>query len=124
MRYDWKCTECGELDSVSYRYDKYYIEYRCYECEYSWEEDQVIRERVYKSVGYDNLYVNQAKARALYEKHHGPIPGRWHLHHIDHDPTNQDISNLIAVPPDVHNLIHANPRAYGCKSAIQAVLRK
>ena len=36
--------------------------------------------------------------REIYAKHHGPIPDGWHVHHKDHDKSNNDPSNLEARP--------------------------
>lgn len=49
--------------------------------------------------------------RKIYEKHHGPIPkdteGRsYHIHHIDGNRDNNDISNLLAVSIQEHYEIH------------------
>lgn len=51
--------------------------------------------------------------RKIYEQHHGPIPqddqGRtYDIHHIDGDPSNNDISNLLAVSIQDHLQIHLN----------------
>ena len=32
--------------------------------------------------------------RIVYEKHHGPIPSGYDVHHRDGDKLNNDISNL------------------------------
>jgi Zn ribbon nucleic-acid-binding protein len=117
------CPECGEIESIRYTPQHRYTIYRCDECGHEWEEDlEGSMEWHHKSIGFANLYTSQVKVRALYEKHHGPIPGHWQLHHIDHNPHNQDIGNLIAIPKDIHDLIHANPRAYGSRTSIEALL--
>lgn len=38
----------------------------------------------------------------LWEKHNGLIPDRFHIHHIDHNPLNNDISNLACIDPSEH----------------------
>lgn len=44
--------------------------------------------------------------RAIWEFHFGPIPARHHIHHIDHDSQNNDISNLQCLPAKVHAEYH------------------
>ena len=31
----------------------------------------------------------------VWEKHNGPVPEGYDIHHIDHDPSNNDIENQI-----------------------------
>lgn len=40
--------------------------------------------------------------RAVYAAKVGPIPAGWHVHHVDHDPLNNDPSNLVAISPEEH----------------------
>ena len=47
-----------------------------------------------------------SKYREKYIKHHGEPPEGWHIHHIDGDRKNNDIDNLIAIPPKLHVWIH------------------
>lgn len=42
----------------------------------------------------------------VYKKAWGAYPKGWHIHHIDCNKTNNDPSNLIALPPELHALIH------------------
>jgi hypothetical protein len=44
--------------------------------------------------------------RALYEAHKGAIPDGYHIHHVDGNPYNNDIHNLIAVSAEEHAKIH------------------
>lgn len=44
--------------------------------------------------------------RAIYKAHSGPIPAGWHVHHVDHDPLNNDPANLQAVSPTEHATHH------------------
>ena len=44
--------------------------------------------------------------RTIWEKHNGAIPPGYHIHHIDGDSWNNDISNLQCVSPYEHYLIH------------------
>src|SRR5690606_31217125 len=36
----------------------------------------------------------------------GPIPEGWHVHHIDHDPSNNAVENLEPKPPGEHSAHH------------------
>lgn len=40
--------------------------------------------------------------RYKYEKEVKPISEGWDIHHIDHDKTNNNIDNLVAMPKSVH----------------------
>ena len=44
--------------------------------------------------------------RDVWTYHNGPIPPGYHVHHIDGDPSNDDISNLAAVSPAEHSREH------------------
>lgn len=44
--------------------------------------------------------------RDVWEFHHGPIPDGMHIHHIDGDTGNNDISNLECVPERDHREHH------------------
>lgn len=44
--------------------------------------------------------------RVVWEKHNGPIPKGYVVHHIDHNRKNYDISNLCLLPMSEHNRQH------------------
>ena len=46
----------------------------------------------------------------VWEKFHGPIPEGYDVHHIDHDPSNNEIDNLIALPQSEHHKLHMAQR--------------
>lgn len=46
--------------------------------------------------------------RKIYESHYGKIPKGYHIHHIDGDPFNNHITNLICLSPEEHAEIHKN----------------
>lgn len=48
----------------------------------------------------------QKKYKKIYKKHFGSIPKGYHIHHIDFNPYNHSIDNLIAVTPEEHAKIH------------------
>lgn len=57
---------------------------------------------------YDRLLGKTVEEhKALYENAHGPIPDGAVVHHVDFDPTNNDISNLAAVDKRTHMRLHA-----------------
>ena len=54
---------------------------------------------------------NNKKYKKIYEQHHGPVPkdgdGRlYEIHHIDGNPGNNEITNLIALSIHEHYEIH------------------
>lgn len=51
-------------------------------------------------MGRDRIY------RKIYVEAHGPVPKGYHIHHIDGDPNNNNIENLIAVTPEEHYRLH------------------
>lgn len=51
---------------------------------------------------------HQGVYRNVWIKHCGPIPAGYHIHHIDGNPWNNDISNLMCVSPMEHYEIHKN----------------
>jgi len=46
--------------------------------------------------------------RKIYESHYGKIPEGYHIHHVDGNPFNNDITNLQCVSPEKHGEIHKN----------------
>ncbi len=44
--------------------------------------------------------------RLVYEKHYGPIPKGFVVHHIDGDKSNFDISNLVLLSNSNHHSLH------------------
>lgn len=57
---------------------------------------------------YVGLYkgVKTSLHRAVWESQNGPVPAGWHVHHIDHNPENNDIQNLIALSQADHLEVH------------------
>ena len=53
-------------------------------------------------------YINGRYAhRVIYEQFFGPIPAGWVVHHKDEDKSNNDPSNLEAMPRKEHQRLHA-----------------
>jgi len=46
--------------------------------------------------------------RKVYELHHGKIPKGYHVHHIDGNPLNNEITNLKCISAEEHAKIHKN----------------
>lgn len=51
--------------------------------------------------GVDSLH------REIWKAAHGPIPAGYHVHHVDHNPLNNDPANLVAMHPSEHWEHHA-----------------
>ena len=47
----------------------------------------------------------------VWEKYNGAVPEGYDVHHIDHDKTNNDIDNLVAMPKHEHRHYHSSLRA-------------
>lgn len=50
--------------------------------------------------------------RFIYESHFGKITNGFEIHHIDRNPKNNDISNLIMLPQQYHVEIHKKMKKY------------
>ena len=62
----------------------------------------------------DGYYRNSKKQylhRYIYEQHHGPIAPGYVVHHADHDPTNNDVSNLVLMRRSEHHSHHSTGRS-------------
>lgn len=46
----------------------------------------------------------------VWEKFNGHVPNGYDIHHIDHDPSNNEIENLIALPESEHHKLHMAER--------------
>jgi hypothetical protein len=51
-------------------------------------------------------YKTKSLHRYIWEKYKGKIPKGFHVHHKDHNPANNDISNLLCISPKQHNGEH------------------
>jgi len=63
--------------------------------------------------GYHYRYAKGRKEyrhRVVWEEHHGPIPGGAHIHHLDHNPGNNDIGNLAILSGEEHMRYHYEER--------------
>lgn len=49
--------------------------------------------------------------RAMWEHHNGPIPAGFHIHHVDGNTLNNDISNLECLSNREHRRTHLTPEA-------------
>ena len=59
--------------------------------------------------------------RAVWEHYHGPVPDGYHVHHIDGDRSNNDISNLACLPHSEHESYHAKQRDEYCRMHIERI---
>ena len=57
-------------------------------------------------MGYSKIGGRYAH-RVIYERHFGPIPPGWVVHHKDEDKSNNDPANLEAMPRSEHHRLHA-----------------
>ncbi len=64
--------------------------------------------------------------RVVYEIHHGKIPARYHIHHINCRKLDNRIENLIAIPAGLHRNIHkmmrGSPETIILRPAIERML--
>lgn len=80
---------------------------------WSYRKNRFLSDRIDKK-GYNKVYlVDDYGNHKEYRMHqwiwiaaHGDIPIGHHIHHIDGDPSNNCISNLIALDADEHNRLH------------------
>ncbi len=62
------------------------------------------------SNGYIAAYHGGKKVyqhRFVWEQHNGPIPEGYYVHHVDGNPKNNDISNLVLLAPRPHRARHS-----------------
>lgn len=60
----------------------------------------------------------------VWEKFNGPVPEGYDIHHIDHDPSNNEIENLVAMPEAEHHKLHMAERSYeSLKHVMDAYVR-
>lgn len=59
--------------------------------------------------------------RVVWEHDHGPIPDGFHVHHVDHDPTNNDPSNLSLEHGSEHISYHSLRSGAGAKNVRRAI---
>lgn len=68
-----------------------------------------IGERYYQAWVYDKdkkEWWSDSLHRAVWRKHNGPIPDKHHIHHVDDDWNNNDISNLECLTAKEHRWRH------------------
>lgn len=59
-----------------------------------------------------NSRPNSNEYRKIYEDHFGKIPKGYHIHHIDRNPYNNSIENLVCLSPEEHSKIHESEYVY------------
>jgi hypothetical protein len=55
---------------------------------------------------YRNDRLRKYLHRYLYEAEYGELPSNIHVHHIDHDKTNNSLDNLVAITAEEHMSHH------------------
>lgn len=60
---------------------------------------------------YLNSTIRKRLHRYVWEFHHGPMPKGYHIHHIDYNKSNNDISNLELMHGKRHVTLHGLERA-------------
>lgn len=72
----------------------------------------------YSDRNYYKSYTDETYLhRDIWRRHHGEIPDGYQIHHVDGDPSNNDIENLELVDAKEHQSQHARER-------IQAILEE
>lgn len=61
---------------------------------------------------------NNTLHRVVWAYHNGEIPDGYHIHHVDRNTANNDISNLQCLPAAEHRQIHATNQRYEKTCAI------
>lgn len=73
---------------------------------------------------YLNSTLRKRMHRYVWEYYNGDIPKGFQIHHIDHDKSNNDISNLEMITRTKHMKIHANEHVRDCYDEIIENLNK
>lgn len=64
-----------------------------------------------KSGYWQNTKTRERMHRYVWKHYYGDIPKGFHIHHLDGDKSNNDISNLAMVSPKAHANIHKETRS-------------
>lgn len=64
-----------------------------------------------KSGYWQNTRTRERLHRFVWRHYFGDIPKGFHIHHIDGDKSNNDISNLALLSPQAHLKLHAEARS-------------
>ena len=56
-------------------------------------------------------------------KHNGEIPKGYHIHHLDGDVSNNDISNLALMSPSAHSSHHASEHSEESRERMNTIVR-
>lgn len=89
----WLVRDGVRVETVLYRN----IEFRRYP-----DSDSPSHREYYKPGGGHIARGLEALHREVYKDAHGPIPDGYHVHHVDSDTSNNDPTNLVALPPGEH----------------------
>jgi hypothetical protein len=75
-------------------------------------EIQIFEGKIYKLQKNEKYFKRGTKwlHRIIWEHHYGKIPDGHHIHHIDGDRHNNDISNLQLIDGKEHSKLHSKKR--------------
>lgn len=77
-----------------------------------------------KSGYWQNTKTRERMHRYVYRFYYGDIPAGFHIHHIDMNKDNNDISNLCLLTPEAHNKIHTATRSNETLEKMRANIKK
>lgn len=77
-----------------------------------------------KSGYYRNSKIKDRIHRYVWKFYNGEIPEGYHIHHKDHDKSNNDISNLELLPSHNHCSLHSTEKAINNKDWVIQNLRE
>ncbi|MFH1276565.1 MAG: HNH endonuclease [Candidatus Woesearchaeota archaeon] len=86
------------------------------ECGSLYADDQ-FRSRIKSFEG--TLFYREVAKRCIYNLNHKkyPLPfNQYDVHHIDKNPTNDDLNNLAILTPEEHNALHLDGKIIGEKA--------
>lgn len=59
----------------------------------------------------------------VWEKYNGKVPEGYSVHHIDHNPDNNDISNLELLSYSEHSHLHASEHSDESRARMESIVR-
>jgi hypothetical protein len=63
---------------------------------------------LYYILANSNSNFKKSEHRYVFEHHYGPVAKHHHVHHKDHNPKNNNPSNLESMHKDAHAQYHGN----------------
>lgn len=123
-RKNQQCTECGQAVTARSLCSKHYQRFRAHG-DAGWpgkERGKAKRYLVICKHGLPRQYVH----RAIMEKHLGrPLLRSEHVHHINHNRSDNRIENLQLLDPTTHYKLHVRPKTrFTCVVCKKTVLAR